>query len=166
MPPVRARVQVALSAVLALAVAPLGGCQGGTEAPTGPAAGSVAHAPVAAGSGSSGAASGASAPDPGALSSSADDGSAADDVHGATPYDRDIDRICNVERLSGALDVPEGGRQLAIAQWLPGALETEDAHTFLVKFGRLGPAEKAAALDAEAKKAGLAECPLARSWHK
>ena len=98
------------------------------------------------------------------MASTAEPGSAPD-LPGATPYDRDINRICDVERLSGALEQPEGARQLAIAQWLPGALETEDAHAFLVRIGQARPRHKAAALDAEAKKAGLTDCPLARAWH-
>jgi hypothetical protein len=148
------RVPVArtLAVVLALAGAGVAGCQGGSATSSGPAAGSAAAATSAAGAGS-------------AAVSTAEPGSAPD-VPGATPYDRDIDRICDVERLSGALEQPEGGRQLAIAQWLPGALETEDAHAFLVEIGTLGPDQKAAALDAEAKKAGLTGCPLARVWHK
>ncbi|HTJ41146.1 MAG TPA: hypothetical protein VL463_03595 [Kofleriaceae bacterium] len=89
---------------------------------------------------------------------------------GAAPaspaYAKDIDKLCNVLVYSGADKEPEGGRQLTVAKWLGPNLETTEVHTFLAKLQTLGPAAKADALDAEAKRVGLASCPLSAEWRK
>ena len=84
----------------------------------------------------------------------------------ATAYGRDIDRLCNAEKYSGALDQPPEARPMLVAQWLGPNLETQDAHAFLVKIQPMGAADKSVALDGEAFKVGLTGCPLARSWKK
>ena len=81
-----------------------------------------------------------------------------------TPYGRDITHICNAEQESGALEQPDGARQLHIARWLPGVLETERAHGFLVTLVPMDPPAKAAALRAEARGVGLDQCLLAAAW--
>jgi hypothetical protein len=83
----------------------------------------------------------------------------------ATPLDRDIDRICNAEARSGALEQPEGtGRQVVIAQWLGANIESDDGHQFLVTIQPLEGAAKAKALREAATRAHLPACPLADSW--
>ena len=87
-------------------------------------------------------------------------------VEPGSPYAKDVDKLCHALTLSGAMDQPEDARQLVVAKWLGGNLDTAEIHTFLVKLQALAPADKVAALDAEAKKVGLADCPLSAAWAK
>jgi hypothetical protein len=87
-------------------------------------------------------------------------------VEPGSAYAKDVDKLCNALTLSGAMDQPEEARQLTVAKWLGANLETSEVHTFLVKLQALAPADKVAALDAEAKKVGLAGCPLSKAWQK
>jgi len=89
-------------------------------------------------------------------------GTAAPPVAG--PYRADIVRLCDVVVQSGADQLPEGERLLAIAQWLPAHLETQDAHEFLARIQPLEGEAKAGALDAEARRVGLPGCGLAAAW--
>jgi hypothetical protein len=79
-------------------------------------------------------------------------------------YRDDIARLCNVVALSGADQLPADARALAIAQWLPEHLATDQAHAYLVKIQPLAGEPKAAALDAEARRVGLGGCALATEW--
>jgi hypothetical protein len=79
-------------------------------------------------------------------------------------YRDDIARLCNAVSLSGAEQLPPDARALAIAQWLPEHLSTDEAHAYLVKIQPLAGEPKAAALDAEARRVGLGSCPLATEW--
>ena len=82
-----------------------------------------------------------------------------------TPYGRDIVHLCNAEKESGALEQPEGARQLPIARGRGGGvLETERAHDFLVTLVPMDAAAKAAALRAEARAVGLDDCQIAAAW--
>ena len=65
---------------------------------------------------------------------------------------------------SGADQLAEGERLLAIARWLPEHLETQEAHEFLARIQPLEGEAKAAALDSEARRVGLAGCALAGAW--
>jgi hypothetical protein len=86
----------------------------------------------------------------------------------ATPvseaYRADIARLCDVVAQAGADKLPAGERALAIASWLPGHLETSEAHDYLIKIQPLAGEPKAAALDAEARRVGLAGCALSAEW--
>jgi hypothetical protein len=81
-----------------------------------------------------------------------------------TPYAQDIQKICDAERLSGALEQPEGARQMAIAQWLGPAIETDEARTFLASLAQVTGAAKGDRLRDEARRVGLDDCALAASW--
>lgn len=82
-----------------------------------------------------------------------------------TPYGRDVDRICNVERLSGALAEEEGYRAMATAMWLANNIESEDGRLLSAKVRQAAmPADKVAVLEAEAKKVGLPYCDLVVAW--
>lgn len=83
---------------------------------------------------------------------------------GSGPYRADITRLCDVVVQSGADQLPAGERLLAIVQWLPAHLETQDAHEFLVRIQPLEGEAKAEALDAEARRVGLPGCALAAEW--
>jgi hypothetical protein len=79
-------------------------------------------------------------------------------------YRDDIARLCDVVVQSGADKLPADERTLPIANWLAAHLETQEAHEYLVKIQPLTGAPKAAALDAEARRVGLAGCALAAEW--
>jgi hypothetical protein len=80
------------------------------------------------------------------------------------PYQADIARLCDVLVQSGADQLPAGERLLAIVQWLPEHLETQDSHAFLARIQPLEGEAKADALDAEARRVGLPGCALAAEW--
>ena len=79
-------------------------------------------------------------------------------------YRDDIARLCDVVVQSGANQLPPGERALPIATWLSAHLESQEAHDYLVKIQPLTGEPKAAALDAEARRVGLASCALAAEW--
>jgi hypothetical protein len=79
-------------------------------------------------------------------------------------YREDIARLCDVLAQSGADQLPAGERALTIATWLAGHLTTPEAHEYLVRIQPLTGEPKAAALEAEARRAGLAGCALAAEW--
>jgi hypothetical protein len=80
------------------------------------------------------------------------------------PYRSDIATLCEVVTRSGADQRPAGERTLMIASWLAGHLQTLEAHAYLVAIGPLVGEAKAAALEAEATRVGLAHCALAAEW--
>jgi len=77
-------------------------------------------------------------------------------------YREDIGRLCDVIRLSGADERPEGERMYLTAQWLGDNLQTQEGRDFLVTFQQ--SQDKAATLLAEAKRVGVESCPLAALW--
>jgi hypothetical protein len=79
-------------------------------------------------------------------------------------YTADIEKLCEVIRLSGA---PEDDAQtLTTANWLAANLTTQESRKFLVAIQPLVGAAKADALDAEAKRVGLASCSLSEIWRR
>jgi hypothetical protein len=80
------------------------------------------------------------------------------------PYRADIATLCDVITRSGADQVTPAERPLLIATWLPGHLQTTEAHDYLVKIGPLMGDAKAAALEAESTRVGLQKCALATEW--
>ncbi len=79
-------------------------------------------------------------------------------------YRADIENLCDVVVRSGADQRPAAERTLVIASWLGGHLTTDEAHQYLAKIQPLQGEPKAAALDAEARRVGLARCALAAAW--
>jgi hypothetical protein len=78
----------------------------------------------------------------------------------------DIEKLCDVVRLSGAADDPADDRRLPIAQWLAKNLTTTESRQFLARIQPLVGHEKADALEAEARRVGLAGCALAAEWRQ
>ncbi|MGE0395501.1 MAG: hypothetical protein AB7T06_02160 [Kofleriaceae bacterium] len=79
-------------------------------------------------------------------------------------YAADIEKLCDVIRLSGA---PEDDAQtLTTANWLAANLTTQESRKFLVSIQPLVGAAKADALDAEATRVGLASCALSEIWRR
>lgn len=91
---------------------------------------------------------------------------------GSTPppetqqYRSDIENLCEAVVRSGADRLPAGERALAIATWLSSHLTTPEARDYLVRIQPLGGEPKALALEAEARRVGLASCALAAEWRK
>jgi hypothetical protein len=79
-------------------------------------------------------------------------------------YRQDVARLCDVLAQSGADQLPASERALTIAQWLSDHLTTSEAHDYLVRIQPLDGEPKAAALDAEARRVGLASCALSAEW--
>lgn len=80
------------------------------------------------------------------------------------PYRTDIENLCDAVVRSGADQLPVGERALAIASWLAAHLQTQEAHDYLIRIQPLAGDPKAAALEAEALRVGLARCALADEW--
>ncbi|HEX2685369.1 MAG TPA: hypothetical protein VHN14_02060 [Kofleriaceae bacterium] len=80
------------------------------------------------------------------------------------PYPSDIENLCDVVARSGADQLPVGERALTIANWLSAHLQTQEAHEYLIRIQPLSGEPKATALEAEARRVGLARCALADEW--
>jgi len=79
-------------------------------------------------------------------------------------YAKDIDDLCDSVKRSGADQLDVSAHALTIANWLAANLRTPDSRKFLIKIQPLIGVAKADALDAEAKRVGLASCALAAQW--
>jgi hypothetical protein len=80
------------------------------------------------------------------------------------PYVADIDNLCNVIERSGSKDLEANDKRYKTATWLAANLKTPEGHKFLETIQPLDRNAKIAALEGEAKRVGLAGCPLAASW--
>jgi hypothetical protein len=81
-------------------------------------------------------------------------------------YARDITNLCNAVTRAPGVDTATGknDRQIVIAMWLGKVLETQASRDWLAEIQPLQGPEKADALDAEAKRVGLAGCALSAEW--
>jgi len=79
-----------------------------------------------------------------------------------SPYAKDIEALCEAISRSGAAN--DDSRTLTIANWLAANLTTPESRKFLVEIQPLVGNAKADALEAEAKRVGLAGCALAVEW--
>jgi len=80
-----------------------------------------------------------------------------------SPYAKDIEALCESVTRSGRQDRARGPT-LTIANWLAANLTTPESRKFLVQIQPLVGEAKAAALESEAKRVGLAGCALAAEW--
>jgi hypothetical protein len=81
-------------------------------------------------------------------------------------YAKDVANICNVMQLSGATGMKGADARYTTAMWFGSHLSTEQAHKFMVSVQPLVGEEKAQALEAEAHRVGVTECPLADEWRR
>ena len=81
-----------------------------------------------------------------------------------SPYAKDIEALCESVSRSGADKIEPDAKTLTIANWLAANLRTPDSRKFLIKIQPLIGVAKADALDAEARRVGLARCTLAAQW--
>jgi hypothetical protein len=81
-------------------------------------------------------------------------------------YRTDITSLCDMVKLSGADQAPEGDRSTVSAMWLASHITTSEAHDYLVAIQPLEGERKAKALEDEAHRVGLNGCALAAEWRK
>jgi hypothetical protein len=81
-------------------------------------------------------------------------------------YTADIEKLCDVVARSNSTDLDQNDRVFQIATWLSANLTTDHGRKFLTTIQPLKGAAKADALDAEAKRVGLASCALAGEWRR
>lgn len=81
-----------------------------------------------------------------------------------SPYAKDIEALCESVTRSGADKIEPEARTLTIANWLAANLTTPESRKYLVEIQPLVGDAKAAALESEAKRVGLAKCALAAEW--
>jgi hypothetical protein len=84
----------------------------------------------------------------------------------ADDYRADVDNLCDVLKRSGADQLTAGEQPPVIAMWLGPNIKTAAGHNFLVTIAPLQGTVKADALEAEAKRVGIASCPLAAEWRR
>ena len=80
-------------------------------------------------------------------------------------YAKDIGKICDAMKLSGA-DKDPGGQMVVVANYLAAHLETQASRDFMIRIQPLVGEAKAKAFDDEAHKVGLADCAVASLWRK
>lgn len=79
-------------------------------------------------------------------------------------YKQDIANLCDAVKRSGADQLPATDRAPSVAMWLGPHIHTDAGRDFLVAIQPLTGEPKATALEFEAKRVGLADCPLATEW--
>ena len=84
----------------------------------------------------------------------------------AADYKSDIENLCDVMKRSGADQLSPSEQQPAIAMWLGPNIKSDQGHKFLVSIAPLQGMDKAKALEDEAARVGIANCPLAAEWKK
>ena len=94
------------------------------------------------------------------------DNKAPPTVAPASPYAADVESLCEVVKRAGAENHEPNDRMYLIATWLGSNLKTPEARKFLADIQPLVGNAKADALDAEAKRVGLAGCALSAEWRK
>jgi len=85
---------------------------------------------------------------------------------GSAAMRRDLEKICNAKKLSGADQDSTGQGTYMMAQWLNSNVTSDEGHAFLVEFAKLGPDKDARRkkLEDAAKLLGIADCPLIAEW--
>jgi hypothetical protein len=81
-----------------------------------------------------------------------------------TPLERDLDRICNAEEYSGALDLPTGDRALHTGIWLAKNIETQEIRDFVAELTKLEAVPRTDRLQAKLAEYKIAECEIVHAW--
>ena len=76
----------------------------------------------------------------------------------------DLDRLCNAEELSGALDLPTGDRALHTGIWLAKNIETQEVRDFVAELTKLGPDERIARLTTKLAEHEISSCEIVHAW--
>ncbi len=81
-----------------------------------------------------------------------------------TPMARDLTRICDGEKLSGALELPLGDRAMHTAIWLANTMESQSARDFSASIRALPMAERIDLLSEELSKHAIEQCDILARW--
>lgn len=81
-----------------------------------------------------------------------------------TGFALDLDRICNVEDLSGALELPSGDRALHTAIWLAKTIETQEARDFLAELTKLEADARIQLLEVKLAEYKITSCEILHTW--
>jgi hypothetical protein len=82
----------------------------------------------------------------------------------ATPFARDLDRICNAEEQSGALDEIPSARAQHVGIWLATNLESQEGRTLSVELVQLAPPERIARLKSVLAEETMSDCEILATW--
>ena len=89
-----------------------------------------------------------------------------DDLRFEPAMRAEIEALCEAVTRSGADKVDPDAKTFTVATWLGSNITTDEGRKFLVRIQPLVGAEKASALETEAKRVGLTGCSLADEWRK
>ncbi len=81
-----------------------------------------------------------------------------------TALELDLDRICNAEEQSGALQLPEGDRALHTGIWLANNIETQEIREFVAELTTLDPKARIARLEETLAKHQISQCEIIKTW--
>jgi len=81
-----------------------------------------------------------------------------------TPLALDLDRICNAEELSGALDLPSGDRALHTGIWLAKTIETQEARDFVAELTKLEADARIQLLEVKLAEHKITQCEILHTW--
>lgn len=81
-----------------------------------------------------------------------------------TPMARDLDRICNAEEQSGALDMPPGDRAMHVGVWLATNLESQEARDLSAELSPMPAPTRGKRLKVELAKHGISKCEILYAW--
>lgn len=93
-----------------------------------------------------------------------DNSESGSDESDGTPMARDLNRICEGELLSGALDLPLGDRASHTAIWLASNLESQAGREFSAALRALPISERATRVREELEKHSIAKCSIIQRW--
>ena len=82
----------------------------------------------------------------------------------ATPFARDLDRICNAEEQSGALDEIPSARGQHVGIWLATNLESQEGRTLSVELVQLAPPKRSAHLKSVLAEHKMGDCEILATW--
>ena len=77
---------------------------------------------------------------------------------------RDLDRICNAEEQSGALDLPEGDRALHTGIWLANEIELQESRDFVAVLKALDTTERIKRLREKLDQHKMGRCEIIKTW--
>jgi hypothetical protein len=81
-----------------------------------------------------------------------------------TALEVDLDRICNAEELSGALEMPSGDRALHTGIWLAKTIETQEARDFVAELTKLESVARIEVLQAKLAEHKISHCEIVNTW--
>lgn len=81
-----------------------------------------------------------------------------------TPIARDLDRICNAEEQSGALNMPPGDRAMHVGIWLATNLESQEARDLSAELSPMPAPKRGARLKEVLAAHDFKKCEILYAW--